>query len=194
MSKLAYSGVWNPSARTARAGKSTNLTIFDWDDTLFPTSAFAPKTPEEMNEIADNNQELFIKIDNVVHSLLLRTLEDNARVIIVTNAHKSWVEYSSQTLMPMTAMLLKERIRVISARMDMGMAMHAVPPNLWKIRKFLELHDMLGLSTEQVTNLIVIGDSMNEMNAGQRLSKKLPCCILKMIKMQESPQPKELIK
>lgn len=53
---------------------------------------------------------------------------------------------------------------------------------------------MLKLSTDQITNLIVIGDSMNEMNAGQRLSKKLPHCILKMIKMQEQPQPRELIK
>ena len=31
---------------------------------------------------------------------------------------------------------------------------------------FLALHNMLELSTEQVTNLIVVGDSMNEMNAG----------------------------
>ena len=53
---------------------------------------------------------------------------------------------------------------------------------------------MLELSTDQVTNLVVVGDSMNEMNAGQRLSKKLPHCILKMIKMQEQPQPKELMK
>ena len=35
---------------------------------------------------------------------------------------------------------------------------------------------------------------MNEMNAGQRLAKSLPHCILKMIKMQETPQPRELLK
>mmetsp|Transcript_3832 Transcript_3832/g.4434 ORF Transcript_3832/g.4434 Transcript_3832/m.4434 type:complete len:245 (+) Transcript_3832:599-1333(+) len=166
LSKLAYAGVWNTSSKNPRVSKSTSLTIFDWDDTLFPTSAFAPKTPEEMAEIAENYQELFTQIDAVVYSLLMRTLGQNSRVIIVTNAHKSWVDYSSQTLMPQTAMLLKERIRVISARIDMSMSMHPVPPNLWKIKKFMELHEMLGLSTDQVTNLVVIGDSMNEMNAG----------------------------
>ena len=45
-----------------------------------------------------------------------------------------------------------------------------------------------------VTNLVVVGDSMNEMNAGQRLAKQLPHCILKMIKMTERPQGKEIIK
>ena len=53
---------------------------------------------------------------------------------------------------------------------------------------------MLQLSQDQITNLIVVGDSMNEMNAGQRLSKSLNHCILKMIKMQEQPAPRELIK
>ena len=45
-----------------------------------------------------------------------------------------------------------------------------------------------------ITNLVVIGDSMNEMNAGQRLAKSLNSCILKMVKMQDAPQPRELIK
>ena len=58
----------------------------------------------------------------------------------------------------------------------------------------MELHEMFGIRTDLVTNLIVVGDSMHEMNAGQRLAKKLPCCILKMVKMQESPQPRELLK
>ena len=45
-----------------------------------------------------------------------------------------------------------------------------------------------------VTNLIVVGDSMNEMNAGQNLAKKLPHCVLKLIKLTEQPNARELIK
>ena len=30
----------------------------------------------------------------------------------------------------------------------------------------MQLHDMFEINEEQVTNLIVVGDSMNEMNAG----------------------------
>lgn len=84
----------------------------------------------------------------------------------MTNAHKSWVDYSSVTLMPHTASLLKERIRVISARIEPGSMLNQMPPHLWKIKKFMELHDMFEMRTDQVTNLIVVGDSMNEMNAG----------------------------
>lgn len=87
--------------------------------------------------------------------------------MIVTNAHKTWVDYGSQTLMPLTAVLLKSRIRVLSARMyQPNGAVHAAPSHLWKVKKFLELHDMFGIRTDLVTNLIVVGDSMHEMNAG----------------------------
>ena len=45
LSKLAYTGVWKKQqSATKGTRKSTSLTIFDWDDTLFPTSAFSPKT------------------------------------------------------------------------------------------------------------------------------------------------------
>ena len=111
--------------------------------------------------------ELFEQIDAVVYSLLMKTLQDvQQKVIIVTNAHKSWVEYSSMTLMPHTAALLKDRIAVVSARVDPSHQINPTPPHLWKIKKFMELHDMFDLRTDQVTNLIVVGDSMNEMNAG----------------------------
>ena len=79
--------------------------------------------------------------------------------------------------------MLKERVRVISARMEPTEGKPVLPASQWKIKLFLQLHEMLELSAEQITNLIIVGDSMNEMNAGQRLSKKLPQCILKMIKM-----------
>ena len=115
-------------------------------------------------------------------------------MLIVTNAHQSWVQYSSQTLMPQTAKLLNNQIKVISARVEPGTSAAVLPPSQWKIKKFMQLHNLLEINPEQIMNLIVVGDSMNEMNAGQRLSKSLPHCILKMIKMQEQPQPKELIK
>ena len=77
LSKLAYAGVWNPSSKNSQTkAKSTQLTIFDWDDTLFPTSAFSPKTPDEMAIMAEQNVELFEQIDAVAYSLLMKTLED----------------------------------------------------------------------------------------------------------------------
>lgn len=73
-------------------------------------------------EIAENNRDLFVQIDGIVSNLLKKTLEGHSQVIIVTNAHKNWVDYSSQTLMPQTALLLKDRIKVISARIEPGIS------------------------------------------------------------------------
>ena len=74
-----------------------------------------------MMQIAADNQELFEQIDSIVANLLRKAAgvgSGHSVVLIVTNAHKSWVEYSSQTVMPQTWSLLKERVRIISARME----------------------------------------------------------------------------
>ena len=81
---------------------------------------------------------MFTNIDRVVYQLL-KTATDghNADVLIVTNAHKSWVEYSSEMLMPLTAKLIKQRIRVISARVEPTKNTPILQPAHWKIKKFL---------------------------------------------------------
>ena len=110
LSKLAYSGAWQSQGPTPGTTKLQNLTIFDWDDTLFPTSAFTPRTEEEMMRIAANNKLLFSQLDLIVSGLLKRACQNQAKVLIVTNAHKSWVDYSSQTLLPLTAELLRAQV------------------------------------------------------------------------------------
>ena len=56
------------------------------------------------------------------------------------------------------------------------------------------LFEELQLDVNSVTNLIVVGDSMNEISAGMQLKQRLPQCVLKIIKMQEQPTIKALIK
>lgn len=50
--------------------KSNNLIIFDWDDTFFPTTAFAPRTDNEMVVIKTKHADLFSKIDKLVVTIL----------------------------------------------------------------------------------------------------------------------------
>ena len=82
-----------------------------------------------MMEIAANNKELFEHIDQIATTLLKKSIEGLSKVLIVTNAHKSWVDYSSQTLMPQTAALLKDQIKVISARMEPTVNAPLIPPS-----------------------------------------------------------------
>ena len=71
-----------------------------------------------MLSITAENEELFFKIDSAVHKLLKTATEGHSDVLIVTNAHKSWVDYSSEKFLPLTAKLIKQRIKVISARVE----------------------------------------------------------------------------
>jgi len=74
LSKLVYSGMLNKGADAHRGTrKSQNLTIFDWDDTFFPTSAFNPRYEEDMKRIGEQNSEMFKQLDLLIVTLLRKT-------------------------------------------------------------------------------------------------------------------------
>lgn len=81
---------------------------------------------------------------------------------IVTNARLTWVYYSSLLLLPKTAEFIKGKVNVVSARVD-GLDL---PSSEWKISSFMILYESLNFDVEAVNNIVVIGDSMNEMAAG----------------------------
>jgi hypothetical protein len=56
---------------------------------------------------------------------------------MVTNAHKSWCEYSAQSLLPLTYdfIFVQGKMKVISARTD-AQKYSAQPPSEWKITCF----------------------------------------------------------
>lgn len=53
LSKLSYTKSWYESE--AQRQRHKNLIIFDWDDTLFSTSAFNPKSEHDVEKIAHYN-------------------------------------------------------------------------------------------------------------------------------------------
>lgn len=65
----------------------------------------------------------------------------------------------------------------------------------WKKAAFLSLWDIENfLDKEAITNLIVIGDSHYEMDAGKCFQKSSQKCIAKQIKLKENPSAEELEK
>jgi hypothetical protein len=120
----------------------------------------------------------------------LTAINGDNKVALVTNASLEWVYLSSNILLPKTAAIMQGRVHVISARVD-GLDL---PSDQWKINCFMILFEELQLDVNQVTNLIVVGDSMNEITAGMQLKKRLHQCVLKLVKMQEKPTLKALIK
>ena len=69
--------------------------IFDWDDTLFPTSAFLLDEQDDFKRVKKKYRELFEELDGVVKDLIQTALNDNNKVALVTNASLEWVYQSS---------------------------------------------------------------------------------------------------
>ena len=187
LSKLLTTKVWTPNMKPK---KHNCIIIFDWDDTLLPTS-FLTKGGnfyEEM-QLSPSEQKKMLELQDLVLELLNETIEKGT-VYIITNAGKGWVEYSAERFYPKITPIL-DKIQIISAR---GQYENEYPGNSrqWKIEAFLMLQNTVNL--QLVTNIICLGDSLFEMEAGRILASRFTEAFIKTIKFRESPKLDELIK
>ncbi len=167
-----------------------SLIIFDWDDTLLPTSYltqvgfFNPNM--NINAIA---QKKISKIEKSAYKILKLAIS-KGDAYIITNAEEGWVEYSIQRFYPKLYEILP-KINIISAR---GEWENTYPGDSreWKIQTFLRLQERL--NKKLVTNIICLGDSFCEMEAGRVLAKCFREAFVKTIKFKEFPKLDELNK
>ena len=187
LAKLIYKKIWSPNHKQKI---NNNLFIFDWDDTLLCTS-FLTCHPLFINyQILDRKtKEKFLKLEGLIIRLLKRCLE-KGDVYIITNAEPGWVEYSTEKYYPNLVPLLK-KLKIISAR---GRYEHIYPKNskAWKYHSFLDI--MKHFNHELITNIICLGDSLIEIEAGNLLGSRISQAYVKTIKFKEYPKPEELIK
>jgi hypothetical protein len=122
-----------------------SLIIFDWDDTLFPTSFLARNGYfSEQNIYSTEKDEKFIKkIEKLEQSVidLINISLTKGEVYIITNAVIGWVEYTSKQFFPNFYKIL-DKIKIISAR---GEWENTFPNNIqeWKIQTFSNLRNIL---------------------------------------------------
>lgn len=202
----------NRGAAQARAGASLNLHrslsvfLFDWDDTLFPTTALTSLGPERLSDALN-------KVDSVVAELLKAALAvPNSRVIILTNARVGWVWQAAEQFMPKVNALLQAHddfgpmVLVISAHQARAQftdahayeeAMrvsksHAVRP----LSKALQ--HMIEDTQAESFQIMSVGDQPHDLAAGHAL-RELTCCgleesFVKTIAMKPMPSGVELEK
>ena len=187
LSKLLVKKVWTPNMKPK---KHNCIIIFDWDDTLLPTS-FLTKGGcfyEEI-QLSPSDEKKIKELENLVLELLNETIEKGT-VYIITNAGLEWVNFSSKRFYPKLIPIL-EKIKIISAR---GEYEKYYPGNSrqWKIEAFLKLQNTVNLGL--ITNIICLGDSLFEMEAGRILASKFTEAFIKTIKFRETPKLDELIK
>ena len=171
--------------------KSHNsLIIFDWDDTLLPTTFLTQGgTYNENIILTDSDQKEFKKIEKAALNLLSIAIS-KGDVYIITNAGLGWVEFSSKKYYPKIYKILP-KIKIISARYEWEKRF----PNdtkKWKIQTFLSLQKEL--DTKLVTNIICLGDSLYEIEAGRILANCFSEVFVKTVKFKEGPKLEELNK
>ena len=95
---------------------NNTILIFDWDDTLFPTSWLKSKGIDFSNltNIIPEDIKLELKnLDDICISLLNKVFK-LGQVFIVTNSKNGWVKISSQLFLPQVYQFLY-KIDIISA-------------------------------------------------------------------------------
>ena len=183
IAKLISHGLMNSNRQSHNA-----LIIFDWDDTLMCTSYLTPNG--YLDETVALSQRTRVKItalERCVQNLLSISL-DKGDVYIVTNAEEGWVEYSTERFFPTVLPLLK-RIKVISAR---AMCESAFPNDVakWKVEAFKSIVNKF--DNDKITNIICVGDSFNELNAGKKVAKTFKNVCIKTIKFKQNPDIDDL--
>jgi hypothetical protein len=121
--------------------------IFDWDDTLLPSTHLKGKPLYPLTEVTKVLREL----------LLLAT--QLGVVYIMTGAHLDWISHCRYLAIPGCDDILSQ-IPIISVRSD-------EPYHTWKYRGLLEL------PWDHVEELISVGDCYFDIEAAQTIGKQL---------------------
>jgi len=170
-----------------------SLIIFDWDDTLFPTSFLAKNgffTEKDKN--TEKEEKILKKLEKLEKSVidLINITLTKGEVYIITNAVIGWVEYTAKKFYPNFYNIL-DKIKIISAR---GECENDFPNDIqeWKNQTFSNLRK--NFDNKLVTNIICLGDSMLEIEAGKLLANCFQKAFIKTVKFKENPKPDELNK
>lgn len=185
---LIKNKIWDP--KNKRNDQFNTIVILDWDDTLFCSSYLFPQGCfEDEIKISDNDQQLLIKLEFEVLKLFNCALKVKSDVFIITNSSKGWVEYSTKKYLPSLEQYLNKFIIIYSR--DEYENVFPGDSRRWKIESFLSIRERY---FDVSSNIINIGDSFIDIEAGGVLAKKFKESYLKSIKFREVPTILEMIK
>ncbi len=158
------------------------LFIFDWDDTIIPSTYL-------INILDNNNQSILELLDEYLYKFF-NIIKKYGTIMIITNATLQWIYYTL-SFMKKTNKLLSP-YKIISARDESINTEYTDKVYLWKIKTFNNYKSYIN----QFDVIINIGDSMNEHNALNYLIKNkylLPNKLTLSYKFIDAPTYKQLI-
>ena len=138
-----------------------HLFIFDWDDTLFPSSSLK----YNLFNTTINNRNALVYLDHIIY-YVLNYISSFGTIIIITNASKQWVNMSLKYL-PKSSTIIS-RLTIISAH-DLYINRDNLTAQLKPIYWKLILYNKLVPFFNNYLSVVNIGDSLYEMNAMKSL-------------------------
>lgn len=165
-----------------------SVIMFDFDDTLFPTSYLFRY---------NYDFKLFDKsIEQAVFNILTKAVETKASVYIITNAGYDWVDYCLRSMMPrIKEMELKGDIKVLSA-VDIIKKTNIDDPtiNIVIDSKRLVVEQLIAmLNKNKQYQLLSFGDGEPEVIACKSIQKKFKNVRVKITRFSERPSSNDLL-
>lgn len=164
------------------------IIIFDWDDTICPTTALASADGSLAPPPAESREALQDLV-NEARLTLEKAREVGAEVVIVTNATDGWVEASCERWLPGLWPTL-DMLEFVSAR-SAWEPTGITSPTGWKIATFEDVIRKFYGSTDW-KNIIVVGDSCFEHDALDHVAGLAPQgltkqCRAKSVRFSQQP-------
>jgi len=170
------------------------ILIFDWDDTVLPSS-WVQENGHRLDQelcVPKHIQEELADLSRLA-THTLRTAQRLGTVVLVTNAERGWIELSCQKFLPDLYPALLN-VKLLSARSEYERP-DISSPFEWKLRAFeseirrIFEHDRYGLRRK---NILSFGDSYHEREALIHATATLRNCRTKSLKFVERPRIDEL--
>ena len=168
-----------------------SIIIFDWDDTLLCRSLINKYGYfSEMKKYPMNDLIQISLLEAFVMEILEKSFE-KGDTYIITNSEKGWVEYSCKKFFPNLFPLLS-KLKIISSR-EKYEKMHPYNFLMWKMEVCKYFAKDYNYNINLPTNIISIGDSFADIEAGRSLENKFKKCFIKTVKFVKFPGVKDLI-
>jgi len=172
--------------------------IFDWDDTVLPSSWIQGQglRLDEGSSVNAWQREQLTEVATLAAETL-RLAKQQGTVVLVTNAERGWIELSCLKFLP-TLYPSLENVKILSARTAYECDRNASPLD-WKLRAFeSEINRIYGSETLTAPfrrkNVLSLGDSVHEREALLRATTSLPNCCAKSLKFCERPDIAQICK
>lgn len=199
--------------------KRRPVLIFDWDDTILPSSFVDQWNIEHFKDLPLHFQKLFNELGRCAEHCL-ETASKYGEVIIITNSDEGWVKFSAERFVPNLLPVI-EKYRVVSARTRYE-KFYPQEPMVWKAAAFAhEVNEIYETGKSDISivpmveesdvssdddsarseiepiksfrrEIISIGDSMEERNAVQVVSRQFSA-VPKSVMFISNPSPMQLI-